>query len=47
VLGERAGVVTMLNIQGGGFIVSGLLALALLGTSPYRIKTVSNEAEAL
>ncbi|MFL5803327.1 MAG: MFS transporter [Roseiflexaceae bacterium] len=30
-LGDRLGVVTMLNIQGGGYILAGLLGLALLG----------------
>jgi MFS family permease len=46
-LGERLGVVTMLNIQGGGYIVAGLLALLLLNPSPYRIKSTPREAEAL
>jgi MFS family permease len=46
-LGERLGVVTMLNIQGGGYIVAGLLALLLLNPSPYRMDVTPSEAEAL
>jgi len=31
VLGERIPVVTLLNIQGGGYLVAGILVLVLLG----------------
>lgn len=32
-LGDHLGVVLVLNIQGGGYILAGVLALALLGGS--------------
>jgi MFS family permease len=35
-LGDRLGVVTMLNIQGGGYILAGLLGLMLLGGGATR-----------
>jgi MFS family permease len=35
-LGDRFGVVTMLNIQGGGYILAGLLGLMLLGEGATR-----------
>jgi Na+/melibiose symporter-like transporter len=44
-LGDRLGVVTVLNIQGGGYILAGLIALALLrGAVPHIVPAARQEA---
>jgi MFS family permease len=43
-LGDRLNVVTMLNIQGGGYILAGLLGLVLLRETQHRV--VNSQAKA-
>ncbi len=46
VLGDRLGVVTVLNMQGCGYILAGLIALTLLTTVPQIVPTAGREAQA-
>src|SRR5262249_54146386 len=44
-LGDQLGVITVLNLQGGGYILAGLIGLTMLSaTAPHTISTATREA---